>query len=39
MKEMGWAGHVSHSKFWCVNYKERDHSEDLHISGRIFKWV
>jgi hypothetical protein len=39
MKEMGCVEHVSHSRFWCVDCKERDHSEDLHINGRIFKWI
>jgi hypothetical protein len=41
-KRMRWEGHVmlvgemrKYIKFWSVNPKGRDHSEDLSVDGRI----
>jgi hypothetical protein len=44
---MRWAGYVAymerggmHSGVWWENLKERDHQEDLNVSGRIIlKWI
>jgi len=38
MKEMGWVGRVALKVLVCKLWVKR-HSEDLHINGRIFKWI
>jgi hypothetical protein len=44
-RRIRWAEHVActgevHTGFWCGDLRERDHTEDLGIDGRIiFKWI
>ena len=46
-RRMRWAGHVAsmgrgevHTGFWWGNLRERDHSEDPGVDGRIIlKWI